>query len=331
MEIDYKRAMHIFNQIPDENKCMSCHPEYVQIDAQRDKTLQPTYFAYEEKECIYYHAFHVAPVPDTDFFDVQSPYGYGGPISTSTDPVFLERASKAYCQWCKDNRILAEFIRFHPLLQNQQYYHGEVLYDRKTVWIDLSQEELFKGYKSRTRNAIRKALKHGVTVEWCTGEEFFVHFPLLYNSLMRELKTSSFYFFSDEYYNAWKASDLAHYALCKWEGDIVAASIFFGDANIIEYHLSASNDLGRRVSATNLLLHNAAEYFKELGCSYLHLGGGTSAEEENPLFFFKSGFSEKSSLFHIGKTIYFPEIYDQLKKEWLETHGILSNRVLFYR
>lgn len=331
MQITYKQATTLFNEIDPKLKIPSQHPTYLQIDCKREKEAVPTYFVYEESGYLYYHAFHVTPVFETAFYDIQSPYGYGGPVSTSQDKGFLERAWSYYKSWCKKNNIMAEFIRFHPVIGNWEYYYGVVHVDRETVWIDLREDDLVTGYQSKTRNMLRKAIKSGLTVEWYEKTEFFKLFSPLYENLMNQLQASDFYNFSAEYYDAWIQSDFGQYAICKKDGEVVAASVFYYCDDIMEYHLSASNEIGKKYAANTLLLHEAGKRGKELGCKLLHLGGGTNNLPDNALHKFKAGFSNHRGLYHIGKYIHLPDVYENLKAEWQDKKGEVSNRILFYR
>ena len=50
--------------------------------------------------------------------DIGSPMGYGGPAAAGETPpvhAFLD----AYESWCSENRIVATFVRFHPVFANQ--------------------------------------------------------------------------------------------------------------------------------------------------------------------------------------------------------------------
>ena len=330
MKISYKQAQEVFAQISEKYKCPSQDPDYVMLDSTRDRSLEPTFFYYEEQGSIYYHAFHVAPVPDTPYYDIQTPYGYGGPISTSHDHAFLRKAWKAYKNWVAERKILVEFIRFHPLLENWHYYQGDVFFDRETVWIDLMEGDLHNQYQTRARRKIRKAIKNGLTVHWVTYKEFFEHFPSIYNNLMHSLQAGSFYYFPESYYNAWQQIKNVHFAVCKKQDQVVATIFFYNNNDMMEYHLSASSELGKELAATPLIIHEAALHAKQLGCTKLHLGGGTDNQSDNPLFFFKSGFSNERGRFNIGKTIHLANEYEKLKKTW-QKNGSVSNRVLFYR
>jgi hypothetical protein len=330
MQVGFNQALASFHALEPSLQAPSLHPAYVEADARRDAALEPVYFLHREGEAIYYHAFHLARVPETAYRDIQSPYGYGGPVASSSDPSFLAGAERVFSAWCAEHRVLAEFLRFHPLLENWRFYDGEVLDDRQTVWIPL-EGDVFASYSTRARTAVRKAVNQGLAVEWVNREELAAVFPGLYEPAMRALETSAFYFFPDAYYRALQGWERLHFAVCRQNSEAVAAAVFLLGPAIAEYHLSASSPLGKQLGATNLLLHEAALRAQAQGCRALHLGGGTDASPENSLLFFKGGFSKVRAGFKIGKRVRDAAGYRALRAKWEQSGKILSNRVLFYR
>lgn len=331
MHISIDTALQVYSNLPANIRFPSYHPYYIVADAKRESEIVPTFFVYVQKDHVYYHAFHMAPVLGTEYFDIQSSYGYGGPLATTDDQEFLQKAWQEYCSWCKENNVLAEFIRFHPVIANEKYYNGEFRYDRKTVWIDLTIEDLLGSYSVRVRTAIRKAIKNQMTVEWWSPEDFLRIFPNLYRSTMQSINAGDFYLFSDEYFMDTVKLPQVQLAVCKYNEEVVAGAIFLVGEYEMEYHLSAANHVGKTMSATNLILHEAALLGKKLSCKVLHLGGGTDGQEDNSLLFFKAGFSKEQSSFNIGYYIHQPVAYQYMKEQWQKKYSKVNSRVLFYR
>jgi len=331
MEVSYREALTIFDGFDAALQAPSLHPDYIISDASRDLSLKPVFFAHRSGPDFFYHGFHRTAVPGTALFDIQSPYGYGGPIASTAHPEFLAEAWQAYQSWCIQNDVLAEFIRFHPLLENWKYYQGEVGVDRQTVWIDLTVPDLLMTYGSRVRTAVRKGINNNLQVVWEKNESALHAFIGLYYQAMRELNTGRFYLFPETYFTELARWDHTHLALCKYHQEIVAGALFLEQEDFLEYHLSAATDGGNKLCATNLLIHEAAIFGQQRGCRYLHLGGGTDGRPDNSLLFFKSGFSKARSLFKIGKMVHLPGIYQRMRQDWLEKDGQQANRILFYR
>jgi len=331
MQADYNTALEVYNRFPDDVKDPYFNPYYVLGDAARDPSLEPVFFIYQNSGEVFYHGFHLGKIEGSPYFDIQSPYAYGGPVASTGDPDFLALAWQDYLSWCRDNHILAEFVRFHPRLENWRYYPGETRYMRETVWIGLQTDGLFLSYSPRVRTAVRKALKNRLRVEWVNTPDGYIMFNDMYTRAMRRLNADQFYFFPPGYFHKLQKWDNCRLAFCFRGGDILAAALFLQEAHIMEYHLAASTAEGNKYNAGSLILDRAAATGRELGCRYLHLGGGTDNRVDNPLLFFKAGFSSRRAPFRIGKIIHAPEAYEKMQGEWKKRFGGYSDRVLFYR
>lgn len=271
------------------------------------------------------HGAHWESIPGTDHFDIQSPYGYGGPISSCDAEEFRADAWHAYQSWCQEHGAIVEFVRLHPLAPWQSY-PGTVVSERETVVVNLQHDCLRDQYATRCRTAIRKAEKAGVVVQEYPRDLILSNFSTFYREGMERIGASSFYLFSDRYFKRLAAMQEIRLFVCESEGEWISAGLFFKGADCLEYHLSATTQQGRLLSATNLLIDGAAEFGKRMGCQWLYLGGGTDGSEDNPLLKFKAGFSDNRALFSYGYAVHDSTIYSGLRK-WFPS----SNRVLFYR
>lgn len=330
-QVSYQKALEVFDRFDDLQKAPSLHPYYIVADAQRDPVVEPTFFVHENGEGFVYHGFHLSKVKGTKYCDIQSPYGYGGLISSSADKAFLFKAWSEQAAWCNEHAILAEFIRFHPMVQNWRYFGGEIFDDRQTVWLDLRKEDLLMSYSTRARTAVRKAARNGLRVEWWARGDFLPIFEKIYHGAMKIKNAENMYYFSPEYYHTLFSWDQAKLAVCRTNDDIVGVAVFLVGPGIMEYHLAGATPDGKRLNAHNLLIHEATRYGQKAGCSIMHLGGGTDPDQDNPLLFFKSSFSNLRAEFKIGRKIYLPEAYQAMKTVWEKEHGQTAGRVLFYR
>lgn len=331
MEVTFEEACNIYNLIDVKNCAPAFSPEYVLVDAQRHKDFKPTFFVYREDEAVFYHAFHRCKIPGTDYTDIQSPYGYGGPLVNTTSYDFMARANAAYLQWSLEHNIIVEFLRFHPLTKNWLYYQGETFFNRDTVWLNLKVADLFALYKSRVRTEIRKAYKNGLVVRFEEPEKFLKEFSFLYKQRMIALQAEEEYLFSHQYLKSLVHLKGTLLAVAEKDNCILAAAIFLFNNDIAEYHLSASNELGQKWGGTNVILHEVAEHCRKNNLAGMHLGGGVNTDPNNSLLFFKKGFSELQSSYFIGKRIFNPKVYATMREEWKASHGNISSKVLFYR
>ena len=249
------------------------------------------------------------------YFDFSSPYGYGGWLieGKETAQLFIE-----YEQWCRENGIVSEFIRFHSVLENHievaEYY--DIVTLGNTVALDLaSPEVIWANLTSKNRNVIRKAKKNNIKIYHGHYPEIYEIFRKIYNTTMDKDNADEYYYFGSDFYKS-ILEDLPQNAqvfYAEYSGKIIAASIILMSNGRMNYHLSGSLKEYSSVAATNLLLYEAARWGCANGYKTFYLGGGVGSKEDS-LYKFKKAFYRYENLkkFHIGKKIFNQEIYDEL-------------------
>ena len=283
-----------------------------------------------------------SPATDDECWDLESVYGYGGPICTTMDPAFIQNAWSEFNNQLRRAGCLAAFLRFHPLLNNHVSTKDSVITtwaDRQTVLLDLSQseDEVWAGYQSRTRNIINKALRLGVSVEQHTDIKSLMIFARIYRERMEEIKAESFFIFDDAYFRGVSAlgSDRWRVYLAKAEGRIFGGVLLLLSDHHAHYHLSATPKRFQKYCANSILLHEAI--FDMLGGrrSWFHFGGGLSGTQDDGLFRFKCGFSPLRATFYLGRMIPRPGLYKAVMDHWARSNPEAAlrygDRVLAYR
>ena len=273
--------------------------------------------------------------------DFETAYGYGGPIYNTDDDAFIKKALIAFKNEMADEGYLAGFIRFHPMLDNQRYFDmiGDVIYDRKTIAINLSapiDDVWMNEIHTKNRNVIKKGSKEGLTFTADYEYKSLDRFKNLYTATMDKLGADSFYYFSDEYFHNFKKLFPRSFIGCvNFENEIIAAAIFFFDGIYGHYHLAGSNINLLSLSPNNFMLWEAAKELKKRGVKRFHLGGGMDSDESNSLFQFKRKFSKNTCDFYIGKLIFDNNTYIEVCRRWEERNpdkaAHYGNRLLKYR
>lgn len=254
-------------------------------------------------------------LPPNTYFDFSSPYGYSGWLIEGNNP---EHLFCAYADWCRNNGIISEFVRFHPVLDNHTFHESayDVIPLGNTIVMDLSSPEvIWANLTSKNRNMIRKAQKNGVRVYSGCYPSIFKIFKEIYNNTMDCVKANSYYYFNDDFYTS-ILNDLPHNAqvfYAMYDNQIIAAAVMLCSNGKMNYHLSASIKEYAYLAPTNLILYEAALWGCENGCKTLYLGGGVGSKEDS-LYKFKKTFYRKDDVkrFYIGKKIYLQDKYDEL-------------------
>ena len=290
-------------------------------------------FVFQKNKQLYYYPFLLRAIiiegSESEFKDIETVYGYTGPISTTNDHDFLNEADQAFCAYCKSEKIITEFIRFNPLLQNQQLLEGnsamKLIELRDYISVDLKtiDDSLMTSYSPQNRNKIRKAEKSGVKIVFDKNGEAFSEFESIYLENMTRLNAANMYFFSPDFFTALKKLVIKSgvLLLAKMEEEIIGATVFFKSNMYSHYFLSSVSEAGRKNGVSNLMVHKGLLWAKENNAQMMHLGGGVSADQNDPLLVFKKNFSEKTVKFFIGKRIHDQEVYDKLIKVWDSSHG----------
>lgn len=255
-------------------------------------------------------------LPNNTYFDFATPYGYGGWIvegNENSNELFSE-----YEEWCRQNNIVSEFVRFHPVLKNHCY--SESVYDviplGETVAMDTTSPDLiWANIASKNRNMIRKAEKSGIKISMGNSRELYESFMEIYNRTMDHDNAIDYYYFGKEFYDS-VCYDLPENAQLFYatneDGVIVAASIMLMANGKMNYHLSGSLLEYRNLAPSNLLLYKAALWACENGCKTFYLGGGVGSGEDSLFKFKQSFYRGELNRFYIGKKIFMQELYDDL-------------------
>lgn len=258
----------------------------------------------------------VDKLPENTYFDFATPYGYGGwLLEGEGDPAPLFAAYEA---WCQKNYIVSEFVRYHPVLSNQERTGNayEVIPLGGTIAMDLSSPEtIWANITSKNRNMIRKAQKNEIRIFSGRNPRLFETFREIYNATMDKDHAAKYYYFSPAFYES-ILSDLSQNAQIFYaqmpDETIIAASIMLTANGRMNYHLSGSRREYQNLAPTNLLLYEAALWGCTNGCKTLHLGGGVGSGEDSLYAFKKSFYRGEPCQYHIGKKIFLPEQYEEL-------------------
>lgn len=254
-------------------------------------------------------------IPKGKYFDWETPYGYGGPL---TDTVISEETQavfkKEITEYCWSKGIVSQFVRFHPLLKNYDVmpYVIETKYLRDTIFMDTTSPELIiSNMDSKNRNMVRKAQKNQVSIIKKNIAEFEDFIPM-YVETMKKNGAEEYYTFQKNYFKSLITMENNAFILYAIHENVpISGSILYHNDRYMHYHLSGSRTEYRKYSPSNLLLYEAACLANEMGIRQFHLGGGMV--QGDSLFGFKKQFNKNGrALFVVGRTIFNINVYKEL-------------------
>ena len=275
-----------------------------------------------------------------EWYDISTPYGYGGPISNV--PIGAERTelyrqfSETFTAYCKEKKIMTEFVRFHPFIGNAAEYQKGLTTElnRNTVYMDLtvgSESVLIQNYGSNHKRNIRKLKSAPFTIRKSDLKDRIEPFIELYYGTLNDLQADPFYYFPRKFIEDTSLMPEGRVSLFEaMDGErSVGASIVLLDRPWMHYHLCGWDRAYLQWSPTKFLIHAAAVWGIENGYEKFHLGGGYKGNDE--LFQFKLRFATQLEPldYYLGKRIFFPEVYERMIA--LCDTGVAGNYFPLYR
>ena len=290
-------------------------------------------FSFTEGTNTFFFPFLIGEVPlkaNRQYYDIETVYGYSGPLANTEDPAFLAKAWGAYREWTLAKGVICQLVRFNPLLENNKFYfESDLAIDRRTVWVELQTDFRMK-YHKRLRNYIVQAENMGLEFTELPDINQFREF---YQADMNRLNAASYYYFEKEHFDFLGNSGMAKTYAISEDGKIISAISFLISEKCVHAHLFGTDtEHELRHYAIKFLYHKVIELYAAKGFEYLHMGGGRSGAEDDSLFDFKRKYGGLPLPYYLARSIIDPAGYDEVAKAW-EVSGKVKpqNYLQFYR
>lgn len=271
----------------------------------------------------------IRDVPQTDWQDAVSPYGYPGPLWHGPDGQGQGAHWDAFIRACQAQGLVSVFLRLHPFLNSAadplqvpgtRVVHGDIY----TVDLRRSPEEYQRFVRKSHRRSIRKLAGAGFRVikdDW----EHFGGFLNLYAQTMRRVESSPYYHLRPEYFAVLRRELGGHLHLVSaldLAGRLAAAGLLLSCGDNVHCHLGGVDEPFVKNNPTRLLDAHTIEQLREQGFNRLNLGGGLGGEDDS-LAEYKRGFATHTHPYatcrivvnaaayadlsrHVGETSFFP-------------------------
>ncbi len=221
--------------------------------------------------------------------ELTSFYGGGGPISNlagKADYRLWLWFEQEFAQWRQEHRIISEYVRLHPLLEQMQRrmlrestLKIEHLREAVTVKIDVDNEHLLKSFSRNRQRGIKVAnAKIALTDDT-------LHFAEQYRDSMERLKASETWKHKDTTWWAYR-TELKDYLSILTDGVGVFLLLLHGYGKAHAHYLAGQGP-------NDLLYYESMKYCRDVGCRIMFLGGGTTPDADDSLLAYKAGFSSQ--------------------------------------
>ena len=285
-------------------------------------------FEFEHATGSVYHQFIKREIPvlveGEPYFDLLTPYGYGGPVITelkdkSRKDELVTHFRQAFQAYCHEHNIVSEFVRFHPLTSNAEDFNPcyNVLFRRHTTGVTLKgfEDPVQEEFSGSTRKRIRKALKDGVTYRITINPPDLDQFQKIYIKTMERVGAEDFYLFDDAYFSKIldNLGDQLILVEALFDSQVIGAELHFHSGPVIHTHLSGTVDGFNHLSPVYVMTYAIVLWGKEQGVEYIHSGGGVNPGPDDSLYQFKKRFGKNTEFdYYVGNKIWNEKVYQQL-------------------
>ena len=268
------------------------------------------------------------------FYDITSVYGRGGIITNlSKNDKILKQFHLDFLDYCKKEKILNSFDRFHPIIGNHNFSNTitNILPRQDFVVLDLKNNfaNIEKNFEYRHKKSILKAIRNNVKIFFENDLNHLNDFLFIYKKMLDFQKADNFYYFDNDFYlNLLKyLKDNFIFSYAKYNNKIISCELILHNGFYAHSYLGATLIDYRNLCPNHLLKSKVIEYLIGIQCKYYLIGGGI--KNNDGIFEYKKGFSPDGiySSF-IGKTIYDESLYNNIKEKYKKNNSL--NKLQFY-
>ncbi len=304
------------------NRDIFYNPEYYQINAEY-ANWQAELFLFRNKAYKIIYPYVKKPIGKLEFingstelanlFDI-STLEYGGPIIEGhADESSIKEFHNSFTNYCKENKIVSEFIRLHPFQANHRHY-PEPKSVKNVFYMDLTKphREILLDFKKSNKNAITKARRVNVNVHQTKKADEIAEFYKIYFNLMKTKNAEQFYFYSLDFVKNLikRLGEKAKLYVAEHNNKIIAGSFFLYDNHAVHYYLAANAKEFSQHCPGNLILYAAIIDSKNEGYKTFNLGGGY--QQNDGLERFKATFTKTKKIFYRHTKIHNTQAYEML-------------------
>ena len=249
---------------------------------------------------------------DSDrYFDLISPYGYGGFWGKIND---WDTLNSEYREYCINSNYICEFVRFELFTEYYKHYDGEVETRTHNVVrsLEMSLDEIWMDFKQKVRKNVKKANANNLEILIENSGTYLDDFLRIYYSTMDRTEAENDYYFSKTFYEELNLmKDNVMYFHVLYEGKIVSTElVIYGSENCYSY-LGGTDREYFDVRPNDFLKYEVIKWAKEKGLKNFVLGGGYGADDG--IFQYKLCLAPNGLYdFYIGRKIFDRDSYDLL-------------------
>ena len=276
-------------------------------------------YFFSDSEDFFFLPYLKKKIEGSSYFDFESAYGYGGPLTTSIDKDFLSRCWKKFKDKIYKEKIIAGIIRFNPILNSKKYLeniHIKKIYECKSVVLNCHEplENVRDNYSNDIKQRLKKVDKNLISISFNNKMDDLLKFYRIYNQRMHDLKADKDYFFSENYFKRFENLNVENWKIMilRYKDKIIGGALILFSKHICSIHLSSSVKQYFNLSPNIIIRDALIEFCFKKKIEFIHFGGGRTDKEDDTLLKFKEKFCKTHKLYFLGGIISNDKVYNEL-------------------
>jgi len=250
-------------------------------------------------------------IPEGEYYDLISPYGYGGFWGNISD---YDSLNQTYNQFCVSKHYICEFVRFELFSDYHIHYDGETETRTHNVVrsLEMPLDEMWMDFKQKVRKNVNKANNYGLQIVIENSDDHLQDFLDIYYSTMERSNAENEYYFSTKFYETISSmkNNIMFFHVMHEDKIVSTELVIYGSENAYSY-LGGTNREYFDLRPNDFLKYEIIKWAKGKGLKNFVLGGGYGADDG--IFQYKTCLAPNGIVdFYIGRKIFDSRKYKRL-------------------
>lgn len=312
------------------------HPAYSKVfELNNDGKLQVLIY-YESDNCFLIFPYFLRNIPDSEYFDAITPYGYGGFYSRRINDELFEAIQGYLTSYFSENNIISLFIRFHLFEGNVSSFKDNIRNPNDILIIDTGNpiDHIYRNYDRSVRKNMNKALKGNVYVRIDKEKKSLSDFYNIYIDTMHRNNAKKFYFFPLEFFTnlVTLLPDNTILFNSYINDTVVSTELVLYSSKYAYSFLGGSLAEFFELRVNDILKHEIISWCCQNHIQKFILGGGYY--KNDGIFSYKQKFTNLPPLkFYVGEKIFSNQVYNELSLKHFKELNLqteMINKVDFF-
>ena len=254
----------------------------------------------------------IGKLPEGQYFDFSTPYGYGGWLIEGVGNT--QRMYDTYFHWCADHGIVSEFIRFSLFSNSREAYFGEVIPRMKNVirTLDRPMDDMLMEFEHKVRKNYNRAKNAGLELLIDSKGERLADFLKIYYGTMDRNSAEDGYYFKKDFFETINSmnGDYVYFHVA-FEGKIISTELVLLGRETMYSYLGGTDSKYYANRPNDFLKCEVIRWGIEHGYKNFVLGGGYGTEDG--IFRYKKSFAPNGIVqYYLGQKVVDAATYENL-------------------